>query len=199
MVKGTGIPNEVMLLLQKSAGLSTFIETGAYKCWTTVWAADHFAQVYTIEACPPLYEAAIRAYADLNNVTFLFGDSRAELAQVLQKAQQPALILLDAHWIGDRIASAKVPGGECPLREELLAINASMVAHYILIHDARLFVQGPPPPHDPAQWPTWAEVQELLGDRAVRVFADTIIAIPKGDAASNVALSDYVAGDSPCI
>lgn len=164
------------LVLRDTFGLNTFVETGTYKCKTTLWAADHFKQVITVEAYEPYYKNA--RTNERPSITYLFGDSRDKLAGVLEKIEQPALLWLDAHWCGSYEKSAGTPG-ECPIREELEAVRITGVRHFILIDDARLFVQPPPHPHDPAQWPSLAEIKSLLPDNyETIIWNDAIICIP---------------------
>ena len=90
---------------------------------------------------------------------------------------------LDAHWCGEGQHDAALLGDECPLREELDAINNHPFAgqHLILIDDARLFIDGPPPPHDPKQWPGITEVTRALArfPREIWMEQDVIVARPK--------------------
>lgn len=178
-----GIPEELALGLRDGLGLRAFIETGTFRGGTAGWAAEHFERAVTIEAYQPYFERAAAARGDRPNLRFVFGDSRIELGRILAGEPEPALIWLDAHWCGNREMSAGTPG-ECPLREELEAIRAYGVKHVILIDDARLFVEGPPPPHDPAQWPTFEEIRSLLppGYTAL-LYQDVIVAVPQRAAA----------------
>ena len=177
-----GISERLALALRDACCLTDFVETGTYKGGTTAWALQHFERVTTIEWHEKYYMRALAMFLNCSpdQLKIIYGDSRVELAPALAAFDAPALIWLDAHWCGNYELSAGTPG-ECPLREELAAVNASVhsAEHCLLIDDARLFTAPPPRPHDPAQWPTWDEVKALLGNRFTTVYGDVIIAVPE--------------------
>jgi hypothetical protein len=80
---------------------------------------------------------------------------------------------LDGHWSAGDTAGE---GDECPLLEELATIGPQ---HAILIDDARLFIEPPPPPHDPSQWPTLEQVMAALAQREVTIREDVVVALPR--------------------
>lgn len=184
--KQLGIPQMAALVLAQRLHLKTFVETGTYRGGTALWAytCGQFGRVVTIEGYEKRYHGLIATYGKntLPGLEFVFGDSRTRLADVLKTVREPALFFLDAHWCGDGALDSHDVGDECPLREELLAINAHPVApsHVILIDDARLFLAPPPYPHNPDQWPDYKEVEGLLKRhaRAVAVQDDVIWAVP---------------------
>lgn len=176
-----GIDPTLALHLKSALDIETFVETGTYKGGTALWAAQHFRHVYTIEGFRPRFDAVTRAHAGQHpNLTFIFGDSRHYLARVLGDIEERTMLWLDAHWCGEGAHDSN--GDECPLVEELMAVNNHplMSQHVILIDDARLFLKPPGYPHDPAQWPTYAEVETLLlaAPRYVKVIDDVIVAVP---------------------
>jgi len=178
-----GINRDLALRLRDVLGIQTFIETGTYKGATAVWAAEHFARVITIEGYRKRFDGATRQYAgQFPNIHFFYGDSRHVLSRVLGEVDEPALFWLDAHWCGEGATDAHDIGDECPLVEELTAINnhAFAAQHAILIDDARLFIQPPPYPHDPKQWPSLAEVEKQLSafPRTTAVYEDIILSVP---------------------
>ena len=71
---------------------------------------------------------------------------------------------------------------ECPVLDELRALAEGHPDDCVLIDDARLFVEPPPPPHKPDQWPSLDEV--VVAIRATRpahqveVHHDIIVAVP---------------------
>lgn len=176
-----GIDINKVCLLRRQYDLKAFIETGTWKMGSTLLAQPFFERIITIEGYEPRYR---KNMASLNggkpaHVEFWFGDSRALLAKALAKVDAPALLWLDAHWCGNSVYSGEV-GDECPLREELQAALASKFAHQhvLLIDDARLFTSPPPSPHDPAQWMTYAEIEQMLAPRSLYIVEDVIYAEP---------------------
>jgi len=170
-----GIPQKLALELRDSYGLKVLIETGSYVGGTLFWASQYFERVIGIEISRFYYEFCKRICGGAKNVVLIRGDSRTELSRALSLAKSPALVWLDAHWSSD-LESKKPERGECPLLDELKALNADGRPHVILIDDARLF---DPPFND--EWPGIGEVRALLeeGSRDVRIFEDVIIAEPE--------------------
>ncbi|MHC4240158.1 MAG: hypothetical protein ACYSUC_10455 [Planctomycetota bacterium] len=169
---------DLSLALRDEFNITTFVETGTYKARTAAWAASEFDRVITIEAQKKRYEGAARRYRKQKRIRFVYGDSRTKLKPVLARLRKPALVWLDAHWCGNYEQSLGTPG-ECPLREELEALRNCSTNHLILIDDARLFASPPPRPHDPAQWPTLIEIEDLLPDGyEYTIWNDAIIAVP---------------------
>lgn len=171
-----GISKELALKLQAQYGLKTFIETGTLEGWTSAWAADHFERVITIEKFVDYYNGSRQRHAEKKNIWFLLGDSAVVLQEVLRTQGEPALVFLDAHW-GGGLHYPK-PVVECPLLQELDALNHFNPPHVIIIDDARLFVPITPAPG----WPSQEQVNARLrnnGKRAIFVIDDEIIGIPK--------------------
>ncbi len=90
-----------------------------------------------------------------------------------------SLYFLDGHWSG---GGTEGVGDECPVLAELQAIGAGHPDDCFVVDDARLFTSAPPPPHDPAQWPTVAElfdaIRALRPEHVVTVLDDQVIAVP---------------------
>jgi hypothetical protein len=164
------------LMLKNRFNLRTFVETGTYRGKTMRWAAEHFDEVITIEMHTPHYGAACKSKPQ--NVHCILGDSRKMLGPAISRLMGPAIVWLDAHWCGGYEQSLETPG-ECPLIDELKTLRDATARHFILIDDARLFVEPPPLPHDPEQWPSYDEIVELLpDDYYVTIWQDAIIAVP---------------------
>jgi hypothetical protein len=141
--------------------------------------AQVFPAVITIELSEELHAAAVTRLADEPRVRALQGHSARVLGEVLDPAA-PTLYFLDGHWSQGTTAGAE---DECPLLGELEAIAPGHPDDCILVDDARLFASAPPPPHDPARWPTLLEVLDALRARwpehLVTVLEDQIIAVPE--------------------
>ncbi len=173
-----GVPQELVLRLAKEFGIGTFVETGTHKGNTSAWASAHFSKVVTIEGSEHWYERTKPRLDALGNVSMILGHSREVLPKVVQELPGPALFWLDAHWSGRQTAGVDE---QCPLLDEIAAVNQSAHDHFILIDDARLFLAPPEPPHDVNQWPDiGATVAALNAGRGkyVVVFEDAIIAVP---------------------
>ena len=185
-----GAPRSMLTWMRQQFGLKTFVETGTNKANTTVWAAEKFERVYTVEGYEPLYRAAIEKYGSIPNIQFLYGNSPDRLAELVPTLKEPAVFWLDAHWCGPETSGQSA---ECPVIAELDVLNASELEHILLIDDARLFLAPPPPPHVASHWPSIDEVCRHLSahpsNRYVCVFQDVIVAVP---ASHKTAMIDYV-------
>ncbi len=185
-----GPPRDLVLHLRDSFGIADFVETGTFLGDTAAWAAGQFARAVTIEAAATLHARAVARHGQLGNLRLVLGDSRAELPRLLAASPRPALLWLDGHWSDGETFGQ---GAECPLLEELRAVAAATVEHFVLIDDARLFVTPPPPPHDPAQWPTMVQICDTLriGGRNPHIVLvdDVIISVP---ASARDALDAYL-------
>lgn len=174
-----GVPRNLVLWARDAVGARVFVETGTNRAETTAWAADHFAQVVSIEGMQDLYAAAVDAHGHRTNISFRHGDSRTVLGDVLADLSEPAILWLDAHWCGDGTFG---PAAECPLLEELDSVNRSHAGHVILIDDARLFLAPPPAPHRAEDWPDLLRITAALSaspvPRYVALHDDVIVAIP---------------------
>ncbi|MFA5714365.1 MAG: hypothetical protein WC998_01320 [Candidatus Paceibacterota bacterium] len=174
-----GIPPELAIQLRDKFNITTLIETGTYKAGTTIWAACNFKKVYSIEGFKPYYDKAVEKCAPHKNITLTFGDSREELPKILQKLKKPALIWLDAHWLGNVEDSAGT-WGECPIIEELTALERCGVKHIILIDDEHCFKHELP---GRAVVENWPDIHRLINRlKAEGYFVttdeDVIIAVP---------------------
>jgi hypothetical protein len=175
-----GVPQKLALWLRDKTAAKDFIETGTYLANTTLWAAQHFDRVISMEADPKLYDRATKRLALCPNVDVRLGRSQDLLALLVRKLSHPALIWLDAHWCGGDIAVAG-EDEECPLLKEIAAIDTGITQHLILIDDARYFFNCPPPPHKHEHWPSEGAVMEQLRakyDSYICVTNDVIIRIP---------------------
>lgn len=152
-------------------GARTLVETGTNVGNSAARAAPLFERVVTIEKDAALHAAARSRHADLRNVEWVLGDSREVLPQL--DLSEPTVFWLDGHWSAGDTAGE---GDECPLLDELAMIGPQ---HAILIDDARLFIEPPPPPHDPSQWPTLEQVMAALAQREVTIREDVVVALPR--------------------
>jgi hypothetical protein len=174
-----GLPEAIVEFLANQFGLANFFETGTYYGSSTLWAAQRFATVTTVERSPILYSIARVKLGRCANVTLVFGDSRSALEERLPD-MPPTLFWLDAHWSGGHTAGEG--DDECPLLGELALITPDLDRHFVLIDDARLFAMPPPPPNKAEAWPTLAEVFDVLRSKHrpyIVLYRDVIVAVPE--------------------
>lgn len=175
-----GIPEALTERLATEAGITTFVETGTFQGRTTAWAAERFGRVVTIEADPDLYRNAAERFREVPNVTVLHGDSGRLLGEVVASLTEPALFWLDAHWSGPGTAGESA---ECPVLEEIAAIDAGLPSHLVLVDDARMFLQPPHPLHNADDWPDIATMVHALKkarpEDYVGVIEDVILRVPE--------------------
>jgi len=175
-----GPPAGIVCKLKSLYNISTFVETGTYLGGTALWASKVFERVITIEASEEIYRQTRQKYEYIGNIKLLFGDSRKVLAEVVSVHPTPAVFWLDAHWSGGETYGED---DECPLIEEIHAINISEYDHFIFIDDARLFTSPPPRPHRIEHWPSIDQVIEAIksGNQKyyIVLIEDVIIAVPE--------------------
>jgi hypothetical protein len=173
-----GVPGHLAVELRDELGLVRAVETGTYRGGTTRDLAEMFPSVVTIELSPELHRAAAAEFAGIPAIRALEGDSASLLPSVADP-RQPTLWFLDGHWSGGPTAGQEA---ECPVLDEIAALAAGHESDCVLIDDARLFAAPPPPPHDPARWPSLVEVFDALRaahpDHHVTMLADLVIAVP---------------------
>jgi hypothetical protein len=189
-----GVPRELVLWLRDTYKVDVFVETGTNQAETAVWASANFERVFTIEAYDSLYQRAREAFGNRKNIQFLNGDSRIHIKSVLSSLTKPAIFWLDAHWCGEHTFGKNE---ECPVVGELELLNASKVAHIVLIDDARLFLAPPPLPHEATHWPDIVTICELLSARDTKryvvVFDDVIIGVPE---VAKPQFMDFIRGEA---
>jgi hypothetical protein len=138
-----------------------------------------FDAVVSIELSEELYAEARAALANEPSITLLRGDSRALLPDVVDPSLA-TLFFLDGHWSGGPTAGEEV---ECPVLGELQALAGGNADDCLFIDDARLFAAAPPPPHDPAKWPTLLEILDairmVMPKHHITLLDDLIIAVPQ--------------------
>jgi hypothetical protein len=175
-----GIPQDIVVDLARSNASTVFVETGTYHGHTTRWAAAHFENVHTIERSQQLYDRHSAELARLPGVTPHLGDSKEILPGIVScLGDRRALFWLDGHWSCGETAGER---DECPLLGELASLS-TRTQDIILIDDAQFFLCTPPAPHDPSQWPSFADIIDALpfvsGRRPfVQIIDDVIFIVP---------------------
>jgi predicted O-methyltransferase YrrM len=118
----------MMLDLLEAMPITSFVETGTYRGYSTELIATRHPQlpVFTSEVVPATFDRARRALAGYRNVTPMLGSSEACVKELLEgnKLGTLPLLYLDAHW--ERY---------WPLRDELRLIGAGRRRAVIVIDD----------------------------------------------------------------
>jgi hypothetical protein len=174
------IPFDLATALIDAAGLRYAVETGTYLGDSALVLGQVLDGVWSVELKPEILEKARVRTAGRGNIHLFEGYSPEVLPAILEQVPGPALYWLDGH--GGTFGANDVPAHikECPVLEELAAIEQHPHAgrSVILIDDARAFF-GPMLQHRPEDWPSFIEVAAALGpNRYVTVLDDVIIAVP---------------------
>lgn len=169
-----GPPEKLIMELKDKFQIDNFIETGTFHGGTACWAARKFKKVFTIEFSEKLYSKVIKKYPQINNIEFIFGDSKKVLEEIKDKVQKPSIIWLDAHFCEYDSYGEDVT---CPLIEEIKVINNYYKDSFIFIDDARCFLA-------PYVSGNMQEISEIIlelnkiPDRYIVIIEDVIIAVP---------------------
>jgi len=171
-----GIPKKISIFLRDSFGIKNLVETGAYYGGTTLWAAENFNNVYTVENSEKMYLRVKATLKNIYHVKLHFGNSPIFLKKIESLLAEPTVFWLDAHWSG---GDTYGENDECPLIEEIKIINKYRIETFILIDDARMFLAPPALPHNAKRWPDINSLFKELGDKKYTVILDdVIISIP---------------------
>lgn len=182
--------------LQQHLHLVRAVETGAFLGGGARRLGRIFPQVVSVELSERYARLAADATNDVPHVRIVHGHS-AEVLPTLVDPTRPTLWFLDGHWMGGDTAGQS---DECPVLREIMALDGGHPDDVVVVDDARLFLISPPPPHDPAQWPTMTEVIDALRsvhpEHHVTLVNDQFIAVPPRarDALDNYA-ANLPAGD----
>jgi len=169
----------LILRMRDEYSLEHFVETGTLHGRTTQWAAEQFKEVYTIELSELHHTRTKNRLKHIPNIHWFLGNSGEVLSTVLKLLPAPSLLWLDAHWSPD--LNYDLPEfGECPIMDEIDAINYDGRPHIVLIDDARHFIDGPPAPyHDAAWWPVLDDLEKAMFNHTLSLENDVIIGLPK--------------------
>jgi hypothetical protein len=178
------LPVTLVRRIAETLAIPVYIETGTLEGEGAAWASQIFPQVYSIELSETLHKSAAARYASVSNIKFLHGPSPLVLREVLVRMTTPCMIFLDAHWCMHPGTAGLGPlQHECPLLAELAVINSFANQHCIMVHDARLFLAPPIPPHRVEHWPDLVSVVGELSppgkNRFVVDLLDTFVAVPE--------------------
>jgi glycosyltransferase involved in cell wall biosynthesis len=167
--------------LQSALKLEVLVETGTFKGDTAAAVQGSFDRIISIELSQELWAEAAKRFADQPHVQILHGDSAEQLRTLSPELQSKnALYWLDAHWcVADGTAGEL---SQCPLLQELQAIDCLNDGSVVLIDDARLFLAPPLAPHEISQWPAFNEIvkalQGLSANHELMIVNDVIAFFP---------------------
>lgn len=166
--------------LRRHLPFTTFVETGTFRGETLDRVQSLFDECLSVELSDEHYEAARQRFAASLNIRLWHGDSAGFLRENRALyADKSTLFWLDAHWCVGGDTSEK---SQCPLLQELAAIETLNPQSALLIDDARLFLAPPPKPHEISDWPSFDSILERLHrlsrEHAVICFNDVILFVP---------------------
>ncbi len=167
--------------LQSKIPLTVFVETGTFKGEALKTVSGHFQSLYSVEFSQKLYENAQKAFSGNKNIHIFQGHSPdfIKLNRYRWKGCG-TLYWLDAHWC-DATDTAEGKA-QCPLLNELDAIEKLPENSIILIDDARLFTAPPQGAHDLNQWPDFdsiiGKLKSLSSKHKISILNDVIVYLP---------------------
>lgn len=156
-------------------GYTTCVETGTYYGSTAIQLSKLFKKTYTIEASKKFYTQAQEKLSSYPNIISEFGSSQIVLPRILKENENALIVFwLDAHYSGGETFQS-----QCPLLEEISAINELCKAPIIVIDDARFINMKY---NDEARYAELHEFIPLLhnSNRYISCFDDKYIAVPQG-------------------
>jgi hypothetical protein len=167
--------------LRRHLPFTTFVETGTFRGETLETVQTLFDECLSVELSGEHYQAARQRFSTVENVRLWHGDSANFLCENRALYEDKStLFWLDAHWCvgGDRNEKS-----QCPLLQELAAIQTLNSQSALLIDDARLFLAPPPKPHEISDWPSFDSILEQLHrlsqNHTVICFNDVILFVPQ--------------------
>ncbi len=127
-------------------GLRSLIETGSYDGKNLLLLASAFEEIHSIELSQEYFDLCVRKTANCPWIFMWQGDSAEVLPDVLQQVPEPALVYLDAHYMGEGTALGP---DYTPIDAELRAISGR-VGDVVIVDDVEEFETNPEYPG--ARW-----------------------------------------------
>lgn len=161
--------------------VGTLVETGTFQGATIERFAAEFDSIVSIEMSEKLWRSAADKFKEQAHVKTLLGDSSSILKDLAPSLRQKGVLYwLDAHWCEAENTAGLM--SQCPLLEEIAAIESLNSQSVIIIDDARLFLAPPLAPHEISQWPSLQKILEgllkLSDQHEVMVVNDVIVFYP---------------------
>jgi len=168
-------------ILKEALGVDVFVETGTFEGQTIETVMPFFEEIHTCEASEHLHTEVTKRFAGVNKVHSVLGDSGRILVDLMPRLRNRSVLFwLDAHWCADEQTAGA--HSQCPLLDELEAINELNAESVIVIDDARLFFCAPPKPYEVDQWPGFDTVlrklHKLRRDHELMAVNDMLIFHP---------------------
>jgi hypothetical protein len=172
---------DLVQALTDALPLEVLVETGTFEGDTIAALLSRFREIHSVELSPHYFEHAKVRFANELHVHIAHGDSPSCLKGLVPALSgRGVLYYLDAHWCVARNTAGEK--SQCPLLDELRAIDRLGETSVIVIDDARLFLAPPPAPHDISQWPSFDEIVTALrrlSDRhELMVVNDVVVFYP---------------------
>ena len=137
--------------------LPVFVETGTFSGDSIETIQSLFPEIHSVELSQAYYDKAVERFKLHKHINLYQGNSDQWIKRLHPKIiDQSTLYWLDAHWcVAEETSGVE---SQCPLLDELEAINSLNAQSIILIDDARLFLCPPPAPHKITQWPAFDQI-----------------------------------------
>jgi hypothetical protein len=178
------LDTELLAFLLQKASINIFIETGTYLGDTVNSVSSFFKKIISIELSEKYYQEAQDRFKEQSHIQIFQGNSSIILSQLnreMEFIKQPILFWLDAHWCASEGTAGQQ--SQCPLLDELIAIDKLHPHSFILIDDARYFFSAPSKPNEYSQWPYFdiiiSQLRLLSDAHEIMVFNDVIIYYPR--------------------
>ncbi len=167
--------------LRQVLDIGTLVETGTFQGATIERFSTEFESIVSIEMSEKLWQSAAEKFKDKRHVNTLLGDSSSVLKDLVPSLRHKGVLYwLDAHWCEAENTAGLM--SQCPLLQEISAIESLNSQSVIVIDDARLFLAPPLAPHEISQWPSLQKIleglQELSAQHEVMVVNDVMVFYP---------------------
>lgn len=175
------LDTKLVAALQSVLPLQVLVETGTYEGDTVAAALPYFDNIYTVELSEKLWSRATKRFSGDSRVCAMHGSSPEVLAELRSSLEsRSTLYWLDAHWCVGTDTSGEQ--SQCPLTEEIAALQHLNDQSVVLIDDARLFTAPPPAPHEVSHWPKFNDIvlglQRLNPTHQLMIVNDVIAFFP---------------------
>jgi hypothetical protein len=172
---------QLVKTLKQALPLTQFVETGTFEGDTVEQVKPLFETIHSVELAEEYYLRSVERFQSIPHIKLYCGRSEdvlRSLQPLLEK--QSVLYWLDAHWCLANHTAGQT--SQCPILQELDAIQHLNSDSVILMDDARLFLCPPPQPHEVSQWPSFdailRKLYSLSNGHEVMVLNDVILYYP---------------------